>query len=426
MEDNFYRDFEERFYAPREIIKELRKVYIPFCEPLVEIYNKDKVFDIGCGRGEWLELMSEIGFKAYGCDIDEGMLRACYERGLSATKQEAVSFLKSLPDESHVVISAFHVIEHISFDDLRTLVSESLRVLKPGGLLILETPNIENINVAANNFYLDPTHKRPIPPLMLSYLPEYYGFKRVKLLRLQESLELATKDNIKLIDILKGVSPDIAVVAQKNASVEIMSLFNQTFNENYGIALDNLAERYDVFIENKIDFISKELQSVYQSKDELSKELQSVYQSKDELSKELQSVYQSKSWKITNPFRRLAKFIRWFKNGSIAWLTFAPQSRPRRIARKLLIKAKDYIFKKPKLKAKIKLALKPFPSLLIRLKRIGYSNIDNTEVKSKELQSVYQDKDELSKEEISDLSPRVQKIYLDLKNAVEEGKNKCV
>ena len=397
-EDNFYRDFEERFYAPREIIKELRKVYIPFCEPLVEIYNKDKVFDIGCGRGEWLELMSEIGFKAYGCDIDEGMLRACYERGLSATKQEAVSFLKSLPDESHVVISAFHVIEHISFDDLRTLVSESLRVLKPGGLLILETPNIENINVAANNFYLDPTHKRPIPPLMLSYLPEYYGFKRVKLLRLQESLELATKDNIKLIDILKGVSPDIAVVAQKNASVEIMSLFNQTFNENYGIALDNLAERYDVFIENKIDFISKELQSVYQSK----------------------------SWKITNPFRRLAKFIRWFKNGSIAWLTFAPQSRPRRIARKLLIKAKDYIFKKPKLKAKIKLALKPFPSLLIRLKRIGYSNIDNTEVKSKELQSVYQDKDELSKEEISDLSPRVQKIYLDLKNAVEEGKNKCV
>ena len=172
--------------------------------------------------------------------------------------------------------------------------------------------------------------------------------------------------------------------------------------------------------------LSKELQSVYQSKDELSKELQSVYQSKDELSKELQSVYQSKSWKITNPLRRLAKFIRWFRNGSIAWLTFAPSSRPRRIARKLLIKAKDYVLKKPKLKAKIKLALKPFPSLLIRLKRIGYSNIDNTEVKSKELQSVYQDKDELSKEEVSDLSPRVQKIYLDLKNAVEEGKNKCV
>ena len=411
-EDNFYRDFENKHRGSRGLIKERLKVYLPFVSPLQAIYSERVVFDIGCGRGEWLELMSEIGFEAYGCDIDEGMLRACYERGLSATKQEAVSFLKSLPDESHVVISAFHVIEHISFDDLRTLVSESLRVLKPGGLLILETPNIENINVAANNFYLDPTHKRPIPPLMLSYLPEYYGFKRVKLLRLQESLELANKDKIKLIDILKGVSPDIAVVAQKDASVEIMSLFNQTFNENYGIALDDLAERYDVFIENKIDFISKELQSVYQSK--------------DELSKELQSVYQSKSWKITNPFRRLAKFIRWFKNGSIAWLTFAPQSRPRRIARKLLIKAKDYVLKKPKLKAKIKLALKPFPSLLIRLKRIGYSNIDNTEVKSKELQSVYQDKDELSKEEVSDLSPRVQKIYLDLKNAVEEGKNKCV
>ena len=86
-------------------------------------------------------------------------------------------------------------------------------------------------------------------------------------MRLQESLELATKDNIKLIDILKGVSPDIAVVAQKNAPVEIMSLFNQAFNENYGIAFDDLAECYDVFIENKIDFISKKLQSMYQSKD---------------------------------------------------------------------------------------------------------------------------------------------------------------
>ena len=136
-------------------------------------------------------------------------------------------------------------------------------------------------------------------------------------------------------------------------------------------------------------------------------------------------MYQSKSWKITNPLRRLAEFIKWFKNGSIAWLTFAPQSRPRRTIKKLLIKAKDYVLKKPKLKAKIKLVLKPFPSLLIRLKRIGPSSIDNTEVKSKELQSAYQDKDELSKEEISDLSPQVQKIYLDLKNAVEEGKNKC-
>ena len=158
--------------------------------------------------------------------------------------------------------------------------------------------------------------------------------------------------------------------------------------------------------------LSKELQSVYQDKDELSKELQSVYQSKDELSKELQSVYQSKSWKITNPLRRLAKFIRWFKNGSIAWLTFAPQSRPRRIARKLLIKAKDYVIKKPKLKAKIKLVLKPLPMLHNKLKRIGHGSKDNAETKFKV--------------DVSDLSPKVQKIYSDLKNAIEEGNNKCV
>ena len=252
MNDQFYLNYE-KFRGSRDLIKERLKVYLPFVNRLAEIYKRGKVFDIGCGRGEWLELMSESGFEAYGCDIEEGMLKDCYERGLPASKKDGISFLKSLPDESHVIISAFHVIEHISFDDLRILVSESLRILKPGGLLILETPNSENIIVGTNNFYFDPTHKRPIPSLLLSYLPEYYGFKRSKLLRLQESPELAFSDKVKLIDIFRGVSQDIAVVAQKNTTIEIMDLFNQIFDKNYGLTLNDLAERYDAIIEQKIE-----------------------------------------------------------------------------------------------------------------------------------------------------------------------------
>ncbi|MHB1646942.1 MAG: class I SAM-dependent methyltransferase [bacterium] len=410
-EDNFYRDFEERFYAPREIIKELRKVYLPFVKPLVEIYRGEKTFDLGCGRGEWLELMSEIGFEAYGCDIDEGMLRDCYERGLSASKQEAVSFLKSLPDESHVVISAFHVIEHISFDDLRKLVSESLRILKPGGLLLLETPNPENVNVATNNFYLDPTHKRPIPPLLLSFLPEYYGFKRYKLLRLQESSALATKDRIELIDIFSGVSPDIAIVAQKNASAKIMNLFNQVFDKNYGITLNDLSARYDTFTDRKIesirdeltkelqsvyhskDELTKELQSVYHSKDELAKELQTVYHSKDELTKELQTVYHSKSWRITLPLRKIMQSLK-------------------------------FIFKLTILKS-----LEISSGTLYRERQETYAAEQKQERDEKgQVQVQEQNSENIFKNhsmsvELNNLSPRAQKIYLELRNKINFTKN---
>lgn len=83
-----------------------------------------------------------------------------------------------------------HIVEHIPFEDIQTLVQEAFRVLTPAGLLILETPNPENIQVATSGFYIDPTHTRPIPSQLLSFLPEYYGFKRTKILRLQEENNL--------------------------------------------------------------------------------------------------------------------------------------------------------------------------------------------------------------------------------------------
>ncbi|MHB1646866.1 MAG: class I SAM-dependent methyltransferase [bacterium] len=410
-EDNFYRDFENKHRGSRELIKNRLKVYLSFVKPLAEIYKRDKVFDIGCGRGEWLELMSEIGFEAYGCDIDEGMLEDCYERGLSASKQEAVSFLKSLPDESHALISAFHVIEHIPFDDLRTLVLESLRILKPGGLLILETPNSENINVATNNFYLDPTHKRPIPPLLLSFLTEYCGFKRYKLLRLQESSELADSDRIKLTDIFRGVSPDIAVVAQKNTSIETMDLFNKVFDKNYGLTLDDLAMRYDAIIESRINSVNAIIESRINS-------VNAIIESRiNSVNAIIESRINSVNDNIqSNTLIRAGNFARWFVNGSIAWLTFSPSSRPRRIIKKVLLNLKSKINARPKLKKLLLMLLSPFPKFKERLKKMGCQDaVITNHNESKEISI-----------ETPELSPHAQKIYSDLKNAIEERKDKCV
>lgn len=244
MSESFYRAFEERLRGSRELIKSRLRVYLPFVEPLIGLHSDAQAVDLGCGRGEWLELLKEAGFSAQGVDLDEGMLAACRDLGLEVQTRDAVGFLKELPSVSQVIVSGFHIAEHISFSDLQTLVQEALRVLKPGGLLILETPNPENILVGSSSFYLDPTHQRPIPSQLLSFLPEHYGFERVKLVRLQESSELASKVPT-LLDVLNGVSPDYAVVAQKGAAPEQMKLFQMAFEKNYGQTLETLVQRYE-------------------------------------------------------------------------------------------------------------------------------------------------------------------------------------
>jgi O-antigen chain-terminating methyltransferase len=171
MTNDFYRAFEDRHRGTRELIKSRLQVYVPFVEPLRSIYEDCKAVDLGCGRGEWLEILRENGFDAMGVDLDDGMLAACEDLGLPAERGEAIAHLRTIPDESLTVVSGFHIAEHIAFADLQILVQEALRVLRPAGLLILETPNPENIVVGTAGFYIDPTHQRPLPPLLLSFLP---------------------------------------------------------------------------------------------------------------------------------------------------------------------------------------------------------------------------------------------------------------
>jgi O-antigen chain-terminating methyltransferase len=184
--ENFYRAFEDRYRGSRELIKSRLEVYLPFLDALKNASFRTCIgLDIGCGRGEWIELLTENGFKMRGIDLDQGMLSACQERGFDVFFGDGIEHLSKLSSDSLDIISAFHVVEHVTFDQLQKLISESLRVLRPGGLLILETPNPENLVVASANFYLDPTHIKPIPPSLLSFVTEFTGFKRNKVVRLR-------------------------------------------------------------------------------------------------------------------------------------------------------------------------------------------------------------------------------------------------
>ncbi|WP_426143416.1 class I SAM-dependent methyltransferase [Pseudomonas sp. DWP3-1-2] len=248
----FYRAFEDRHRGSRELIRERQQAYLPFIKPLTEMYSECKALDLGCGRGEWLEILQQTGFEPLGIDLDQGMLEACVELGLPVELDDALGALRKLPDDSQALVSGFHIAEHIPFDDLKILVAEALRVLKPAGLLILETPNAENLVVGAQNFYLDPTHERPIPHLLLSFLTEFSGFNRTKLMRLHEPSVLAEGGPVGLMDVLGGASPDYAIVAQKVAPDEQLATFDEAFRRDYGLALDILAQRYDAGVEARI------------------------------------------------------------------------------------------------------------------------------------------------------------------------------
>ncbi|WP_223505541.1 class I SAM-dependent methyltransferase [Pseudomonas sp. GL-RE-29] len=251
MSTNFYRAFEDIHRGSRDLIRERQEIYLPFINPLKSLYPQCPVLDLGCGRGEWLELTQSHGFLARGIDFDDGMLQACQALDLPAEHGDALAALAALDDESQVVVSAFHLIEHIPFASLQQLVREALRVLKPAGLLIMETPNPENLAVGTNYFYLDPTHEKPIPHLLLSFLTEYTGFARSKLVRLQESPELHDVPQLTLMEVLSGVSPDYAIIAQKAAGAEQLAAFDPYFARNYGLSLEALAERYEQHMERR-------------------------------------------------------------------------------------------------------------------------------------------------------------------------------
>lgn len=242
---DFYRAFEDKFRGSRELILSRLQVYLPFVNPLKQIYPLVPAVDLGCGRGEWLELLKEYGFEGQGVDLDAGMLHSCHERGLQAIQGDAIEFLRQLPSESQLIVSGFHIAEHLPFEQLQTLVAEALRVLRPAGLLILETPNPENFKVSSVGFYMDPSHRNPLPPELLAFVPEHYGFARVKIVRLQENPALLHAKHVSLDQVLGGASPDYAVVAQKQADVSLLDAFNGVFEREYGLPVSELLDCYD-------------------------------------------------------------------------------------------------------------------------------------------------------------------------------------
>lgn len=182
LDDELYRSFEDVFRGDPVEVKERLRVYLP------DVATRGGIgpaVDLGSGRGEWLELMAAEGVEAYGVDINRASVESATARGLRVVDGDALSHLRSLPDASVSLVTAFHLVEHLPFYVLVSMIDETLRVLAPGGMLIVETPNANNVLVGASRFHLDPTHLKPVLPEVLDFVLRQRGFRDVEIRPLQ-------------------------------------------------------------------------------------------------------------------------------------------------------------------------------------------------------------------------------------------------
>lgn len=178
----FYLALEKRFRGTRQGVAERQRPYLDYLANILT--PSQPLLDIGCGRGEWLHLLKTHALSASGIDLNPANAASCRAAGLDVSTADACSHLAGLAAGSLGAVTAFQVVEHLEFPVLMEFLRQVCRVLVPGGIVILETPNPENLIVATHTFWLDPTHVRPLPPDLLEFAAHYVGLETVTILRL--------------------------------------------------------------------------------------------------------------------------------------------------------------------------------------------------------------------------------------------------
>lgn len=218
--DGVYMAFENQFRGARDAIKTRLSVYLP----IIQCMNgsENMILDIGCGRGEFLEMLKHHGIKAKGIDTNRVAVSLCRDLGLDVEEADALVFLKTLPDSTCHAVTGFHIIEHLSFEQFIALLDEVYRVLIPGGIAIFETPNPANILVSAYDFYRDASHIKPVHPDTARFFAEFRGFEKAAIHLLKQD-----GDHCQLIDFKEwrldtlqhyiDIPRDYALIASKQS-----------------------------------------------------------------------------------------------------------------------------------------------------------------------------------------------------------------
>ena len=334
MDSLFYSAFEARFRGTSELIKDRLKIY-----KNILLKSDGAVLDLGCGRGEWLSLLRQWGINATGIDSDPEMIRICRDQNLKVIMDDIFVSLDRYEDNSIGVISAFHVIEHLPFKMVIQLLTGCKRILKAGGFIILETPNSENIIVGSSDFYLDPTHLRPLPAKLLNFAAEYYGFQDCTVLRINSDIELPSL-NLNIYNAFAGVGPDYVLIAISGENSAVSLALSEMQSTHKGYTFDISCSEYEKSFSNKLNSLldlayqsgKESIQQIDGLRNSLSSDLknssdllqQQIIESNlnnnqqmytlwlhcVENSREISYLKNSFSWKLTLPLRLFAKLIR--------------------------------------------------------------------------------------------------------------------
>jgi len=180
--DKFYMHYNERLMPDsREAVKGRASIYLKklsdWCGDREKLNMN--IVDLGCGECEWVELLCENGYPAKGVDSNSEVVRKVKRTlpNIHIIEDNAFDYLRKQPDNSLDLITSFHMVEHMDITSILELLKECKRALNKGGMLIVETPNPQNILVATYYFYLDPTHIKPIPQELMEYLISEAGLK---------------------------------------------------------------------------------------------------------------------------------------------------------------------------------------------------------------------------------------------------------
>ena len=219
MDSDFYTEFENNFRGSREQIINVLSNYDGLIDYILNIDNHPSLLDIGSGRGEWIQKCNAKGFKSIGLELDTKMVNDCKKLNLDIKQGDALSLLDDFSEDSFSIISAFHVIEHMNHKNIKELLIKSKRILKPKGLLILETPSIDNLIVSSKSFHIDPTHINPIHPDLLAFMIKRSGFDRLKYYFINGG-PLQNSEADLLTRVFNGVAQDVVLVGSKSNQID--------------------------------------------------------------------------------------------------------------------------------------------------------------------------------------------------------------
>jgi O-antigen chain-terminating methyltransferase len=183
-DDAIFARLGDVFRGARPVIEERFGIYPDIVSKAATVGEETPLLDVGTGRGEWLDILKRRGIPAIGCELNGILVEEGRAQGLSVESADMLAVLRARQPSSLGAITAFHVVEHVTFEYLLESLREAVRVLVPGGIVIFETPDPRNLIVASRTFYLDPTHLHPVPHELLSAVLECFGFTDIRVLDL--------------------------------------------------------------------------------------------------------------------------------------------------------------------------------------------------------------------------------------------------